>query len=466
MRSCRDPGAGLAAQRAVDVRRIGDDAAAAGAALREGDERLDLRPHAAGAEVALGRVSLGLGDGDAVEPLLVGLAEADRDARHAGRDHQQVGAHLDREQGGGAVLVDHRLDAAQIAAGDLLDRDAAAAAGDDERAFARQPLDDRRLDDALGLRRRDRAPPAAVAVLHHRPAELGGERARDLLLHERADRLGRLLKRGVVAVDERLRHERDDRDADAAALQRVAERVLEHEADRALGVADRVLHRHRRHLAVGDLGAAQDEADLRAVAVRQHDVPAGGDHRRDVRRRLADRVVLVVERGVRVVEDERVAADGDDCERLRGHRGLPFSPRLCASAFTAAVKHAIGAVVTPAPIWPTPARRCAMPLLITGSTPQSTTLRASIPAAPAAKSSAGSVNAGLTPSVIARIRRLWWIASAGVPPTNLTIAGAAAIAKPPTPAVSVIAESPRSAAASAMEYPGKYNPSTRLAGAS
>ena len=79
---------------------------------------------------------------------------------------------------------------------------------------------------------------------------------------------------------------------------------------------------------------------------------------------------------------------------------------LRASAFTAAVKHAIGAVVTPAPIWPTPASRCAMPLLITGSTPQSTTLRASMPAADAAKSSGGNVNVGLTPSVIARMRRL------------------------------------------------------------
>ena len=130
---------------------------------------------------------------------------------------------------------------------------------------------------------------------------------------------------------------------------------------------------------------------------------------------------------------------------------LPFAATLRASAFTAAVKHAIGAVVTPAPIWPTPASRCAMPLLITGSMPQSTTLRASMPAADAAKSSAGSVNVGFAPSVIARMRRLWCIASAGVPPTNLTIAGAAAIAKPPTPAVSVIAESPRSAAASAIE---------------
>ncbi len=71
-----------------------------------------------------------------------------------------------------------------------------------------------------------------------------------------------------------------------------------------------------------------------------------------------------------------------------------------------------------------------------------------MPAAVGPKFSAGSVKAGLVPSVIARMRRLFSVASAGVPPTNCTIAGAAAIANPPTPAVSVIALSPRSAAAS------------------
>ena len=43
-----------------------------------------------------------------------------------------------------------------------------------------------------------------------------------------------------------------------------------------------------------------------------------------------------------------------------------------ASAVAALVKHSSGARVMPAPIWPTPARRCAIPV--------STTLRASIPA--------------------------------------------------------------------------------------
>ena len=71
-----------------------------------------------------------------------------------------------------------------------------------------------------------------------------------------------------------------------------------------------------------------------------------------------------------------------------------------------------------------------------------------MPAAVGPKFSAGNVNAGLVPIVIDCIRRLFSVASAGVPPTNLTMAGAAAMANPPTPAVSVIALSPRSAAAS------------------
>ena len=168
--------------------------------------------------------------------------------------------------------------------------------------------------------------------------------------------------------------------ADAALRQRVAERVLEHEADRALRVADRVLHRDRRHLAVGDLRAAQDEADLRPVAVRQHDVPAGSDHasrrapRFRTRRRTGRRAPCARSSRISALPPTATTASGFWChERL-------LSPRNSrASAFTAAVKHAIGAVVTPAPICPTPASRCAMPLLMTGSTPLSTTLRASMP---------------------------------------------------------------------------------------
>ena len=65
-----------------------------------------------------------------------------------------------------------------------------------------------------------------------------------------------------------------------------------------------------------------------------------------------------------------------------------------------------------------------------------------------AKFSGGSGKAGCGASVIRRIERLAASASAGVPPTNVVIDGEAAMAKPPMPSVSVIAESPMSGLAS------------------
>ena len=64
------------------------------------------------------------------------------------------------------------------------------------------------------------------------------------------------------------------------------------------------------------------------------------------------------------------------------------------------------------------------------------------------KPSTGTWYVGFSASVISYISRVASIASATSPPTNRTIAGAAAIAKPPIPAVSVIAESPMSGLAS------------------
>ena len=74
-----------------------------------------------------------------------------------------------------------------------------------------------------------------------------------------------------------------------------------------------------------------------------------------------------------------------------------------------------------------------------------------MPAGVPLKFMAGRVNALFWPSVMWPMDAVFAIASAGVPPTKLTMAGAAAIANPPRPAVSVIALSPRSGAASAIE---------------
>ena len=71
------------------------------------------------------------------------------------------------------------------------------------------------------------------------------------------------------------------------------------------------------------------------------------------------------------------------------------------------------------------------------------------------KPSAGMVKWGLSATVISYISRVASRASCGVPPMKVTMAGAAAMAKAPMPAVSVIVESPMSGLASAAVKPGK-----------
>ena len=123
-------------------------------------------------------------------------------------------------------------------------------------------------------------------------------------------------ERRIITVDERLCHQRDNRLDYSAVSKLVSQCVLEHEADRTLRVADRITDRHRGHLPIRDLGSAQDETDLRPVAVRHHDIPAGRDHVDHVRRSRAYGSVLIVERGVLVVADQRVATHCDDDDRV------------------------------------------------------------------------------------------------------------------------------------------------------
>ena len=55
------------------------------------------------------------------------------------------------------------------------------------------------------------------------------------------------------------------------------------------------------------------------------------------------------------------------------------TPSLSANATSAASKQPSGARTMPAPTWPTPGSRCAMPVLIVGAKPVSTTSRMSMP---------------------------------------------------------------------------------------
>jgi hypothetical protein len=73
-----------------------------------------------------------------------------------------------------------------------------------------------------------------------------------------------------------------------------------------------IVHRHGWDFADRDLGAPQDVPDLRPVAVRDHDVPAALDHRRDVDGKPLHHLVLAGDRLVIRIADERIAADRDD----------------------------------------------------------------------------------------------------------------------------------------------------------
>src|SRR5262249_16893003 len=119
------------------------------------------------------------------------------------------------------------------------------------------------------------------------------------------------------------------------------------------------------------------------------------------------------------------------------------------NASSAASKHPSGARTMPAPIWPVPGTLPAMPVLISGVIPVSTTLRISIPTGEPRPARIGIFQWMCSPRQISVISSVTAKASCTPPlPTKPATAGDAAIANPPSPIVSTIALSPRSGFAS------------------
>ena len=191
----------------------------------------------------LGRVALGLGDGDACRASAGRAGRSGspparrRSGSSAGRPSSRCASSAER----GPCRSPPRRPASSPLRS-LLDRDAAAAAGDDQHAFAREALDDRRLDHAHRLRRGDRR----AASRGRRPASPSSRarrrarRATSSVMNEPIGLSGcanagssRSTSVCVTSVTTGSSMPR--------ALQRVAERVLEHEADRALRVGDGVV---------------------------------------------------------------------------------------------------------------------------------------------------------------------------------------------------------------------------------
>ena len=233
----------------------------------------------------------------------------DRDAVDRGENDQRVGFYELRELCGREVLVDDGGNAQKLA---ILfnDRNAAAAHGDDDVTRIDQRIDHVLFDDVDGLRTRHDLAVAAACVLDHRVALLRGDLLRFLPGIERADRLGRMLKRRIVLIDEHLRNDGRDGLFDAARFEFVLNAVLQMVAD--IPLAHRAALRER-HIRLDRLGVCRgghrkvDHADLRTVAVRNHDLIARLDEVDDGLCSLGDELELFIRRVA-----QRVSAEGDD----------------------------------------------------------------------------------------------------------------------------------------------------------
>ena len=100
-------------------------------------------------------------------------------------------------------------------------------------------------------------------------------------------------KSRVVCLDPCLGDDGDALAVDLAQQELIAERLLEHEADAALGVRHDQVQRRRMHFVAGQLVPAQNEANLRTIAVGEHDRPPCLHHVGHAAYRLAHRIPLV-----------------------------------------------------------------------------------------------------------------------------------------------------------------------------
>ena len=193
---------------------------------------------------------------------------------------------------------------------------AAAAAGDHDRAALEQRDDVLLAEDLDRVRARHHAPPAAAGVGRDVPAEFLRAALGLLLVVERADRLGRVREGLVGGVHQHAREQDGGRDARVD----LRERRLEQVADLALGHRDQRVERERRGLLLAELLLQQQRADVRAVAVGEHDLVTGraqGEHGLDD---LAHVLELLRPRSGLTGLDQGVAADGDD----DAHRMFPI----------------------------------------------------------------------------------------------------------------------------------------------
>mmetsp|Transcript_23947 Transcript_23947/g.57206 ORF Transcript_23947/g.57206 Transcript_23947/m.57206 type:complete len:220 (-) Transcript_23947:117-776(-) len=195
------------------------------------------------------------------------LAVVNHDLIDGREDDEAGGAQCSCKQCRGQVLVDDGLHGLEAAVGRLHRGHAASAARDDDHAGGDERAHALDLDDAGRLGARHDAPPAAPWVFLHDPAQRSGLRLGLLGVVEAAHVLG-----GVLEVRVALGHQDGRADGARGPLERLGQRVLQHDADLSLGGSDGEVDGNGRKLVGRQVGAQQNLADLWPIAMGDHEL--------------------------------------------------------------------------------------------------------------------------------------------------------------------------------------------------
>lgn len=212
-------GTALATQRCCCVFKAGDDGSAADAGKGHGS--FHLGQHAAGCEMTLAAVLLGLGHGHLFQRLLVGFAPVDGNTIHSSQNDQHISADQFCQLGGGKVLVDNGRSADQTT---VLGNhgDTTAADGNDNMAALHQRADHILLHNVNGLGAGHNTAIAASGIIYHGKTLFSGDLLSSFFVVEAADGLGGLLESRVVLIHHDLCHNGSNIHFDAASLQLIA----------------------------------------------------------------------------------------------------------------------------------------------------------------------------------------------------------------------------------------------------
>src|SRR6266496_381305 len=138
------------------------------------------------------------------------------------------------------------------------------------------------FDDLLGLGRWYNASPAAARIFDHGPSFLRHLGFCFILFIERANWLTRILHSRVIAIDQHLSNHSDALALNVTVQKFVVQRLLNHVANRALGIRAAGVKRYGMEQVASVFRAQQDKADLRAVAVTDDDIQALGNNSANV----------------------------------------------------------------------------------------------------------------------------------------------------------------------------------------